>query len=54
VTDRWKLNEISGLPRDHLVLVILSEAKNLGSIFDAFFITEIDQRSFASLNMTAI
>src|SRR5260370_42433521 len=40
VTDRSKADEASRFPRDHLVLVILSEAKNLGSIFDAFFTKE--------------
>jgi hypothetical protein len=34
--------------------VILSEAKNLGSMFDALFMTGIDQRCFASLNMTTM
>ena len=48
-----KLNDDQRIHRSVLRVVILSEAKNLGSIFDRSSQTGIDQECFASLNMIA-
>ena len=47
-----KIDDDQRVHRNVLRVVILSEAKNLGSILDRSS-TEIDQGCFASLNMTA-
>jgi hypothetical protein len=43
-----KADEISRFPKDHILLVILTGAKNLGFIFDASFIKENRPEMFPS------